>query len=283
MSPEDMADYNVKRQTLELEIKLEELRYKNAMIGRKEIEAPEVVHPAPEVPVVPDDHELPHTQRKNTRGFKVQQYKPDGTFVKCFGGITEATRFCKGTSITGMRDAINKKTIYHCFRWHFLSRDLADDTIEEIGETKAINQVKQGFIAFLTRYGESIHDVFPDQKSAMEHFRLKSSATISKAIKENRRTCGYLVKYYDDCSDALKTEYQKNHTLPEPPSKSMSRLINMIDPITKKAIKTFNSISDVILEYPMSRITLDKAIQKQETVHNFLWSESNKAAIEESE
>jgi len=48
-------------------------------------------------------------------------------------------------------------------------------------------------------------------------------------------------------------------------------------------IKTFNSISDVILEYPMSRITLDKAIQKQETLHNFLWSECNKGAIEESE
>jgi len=285
-----MAEYNVKRQTLELEIKLEELRYKIAMIGRKEFE-PHVVHTAPEVPpvvpvalVVPDDHALPQpNQRKLTRGFKVQQYNRDGTFVKCFGGITEATRFCKGTSPTGMRDAINNKTLYHGFRWHFLSRDLADDTIEDIGETKAINEVKQGFIAFVSLCGNHIRHVFPDQKSAQEYFQLKSSASICKAIKDKTKTCRLLVKYYDDCSDALKTEFQNNHTLPEPLSKSMSRMINMIDPTTKKVIKTFNSISDVILEYPMSRITLDKAIQKQETLHNFLWSECNKGAIEESE
>ena len=277
MSPEDMAEHYFKRRTLELQIELEELRFQNAMICEKINKATEVSA----VKIVPDDHELPQpTQRKLTRGFKVQQYKRDRTFVKCFGGITEATRFCKGTSPTGMRDAIKNKTLYHGFRWHFLSRDLADDTIEDIGETKAIIEVKQGFIAFLTPCGDRIHLVFPDQKSAKEYFGLKSSASICKAIKDKTKTCGHIVKYYDDCNDALKTEFQNNHTLPEPLSKSMSRMINMIDPTTKKVVKTFNSISDVILEYPMSRITLDKAIQKQETVHNFLWSECNKAATE---
>jgi len=267
--------FEIKR--LELEAKKEKYRVQNNIL----LSQFPALHALPTLPLiedvnsnVPDVIIIQHSQkRKASRGFKVQKYLCDGTFVECFEGITEATRFCKGTSPTGMRDAINKRSTYHGFRWHFLSRDLPDDTVEDIGETIPIIEVKQGFIAFLTPYGDRIHHVFPDQKTAREYFCLKSTASICKAIKENTKTCGHLVKYYDDCSDAMKTEYLQSNILPEPPGRTSSRMINQIHPITKQVIRTYNSISDVIHDFPMSRITLDNAIRLNQPQNNFYWSE----------
>ena len=69
----------------------------------------------------------------------------------------------------------------------------------------------------------------------------------------------------------MKDEYLKKKSLPEKHVHASSVSVKQIDPITNNEIKTFNSVTDVILQFQMSRTSLKRA-SVNDTVHNgFIW------------
>lgn len=210
-------------------------------------------------------------KRNFTRGNKVQKYSLAGSLVATYKGTRDATRKEEGTSDTGIKQAIKNKSIYKEHRWLFLSRDLPDDTVQDIGDSVAVRKQKDGFVAMLNITKDIIVQVFPDQKSAAKERQFTSSASISQAIAQNRLSSGHYFCYFDDCSEEMKTAYLQHGRLPEKPSKINSIPVHQINPVNNEIIKIYNSILDVQKEFQASRMTLKKAIAEGTPFKNYIW------------
>ena len=210
-------------------------------------------------------------KRNFTRGNKVQKYTLDGNLVATYKGTRDATRKEPTTSDTGIKQAIKNKSIYKEHRWLFLSRDLPDDTVQDIGDSVAVRKQKDGFVAMLNITKDIIVQVFPDQKSAAKERQFTSTASISQAIARNTLSSGHYFCYFDDCSEEMKTAYLQHGRLPEKPSKINSIHVHQINPVNNEIIKIYNSIQDVQKEFQASRVTLKKAIAEGTAFKNYIW------------
>ena len=211
-------------------------------------------------------------KRKQSRGDKVQRYSPEGELMETYEGTTDALRKFEGASISALKSAIKKRSIYRHFRWINLPRDKPDDTFQDIGETVEQKEVNLGLIAFLSLRKDRIERVFPDQKSAQEFCMFKSPAAISNAIKKGTRTSGHFVMHYNDCDEELKQDFLSRETLPEPTRRSNGRSIHQLHPITKCVVRTYKAMTDVFRQFPMSRLSLMQAIELKEPIRNYYWA-----------
>ena len=69
----------------------------------------------------------------------------------------------------------------------------------------------------------------------------------------------------------MQDEYLSKNKLPDKHIKSNGISVIKINPITNEEIKTYNSITDVLLKYQMSRLSLKKASDTDEIHNGFKW------------
>jgi hypothetical protein len=204
------------------------------------------------------------------RGNKIQKYLEDGTLLKTFIGIRDATRQ-ETISDTSLKSAISNKTIYNGNRWLYLDRNLPDDTIQEIGESTKVNKHKNSLIAMIDIDKTHIVNVFENQKAASIARKLKSSSAIYQSIMKGNLCSGHYFKYYDDCLEDFKNKYiESGNILPSYCNKGVS--IKQINYITGDVIREFPSIIDVQKQFQMSNKCIKKAIATNEIVKGFKWS-----------
>jgi len=214
--------------------------------------------------------------RKSTRSPRVQQYEPipnsnDFKLVKTYDSIIEVLRDNDGCSVGGLKPACKNNTLYRGYRWLFLDRD-KEIKHYNIPPTVNIREVSHELVAMLNIDKNKILQVFPSIKHASEARHFKSLAAISKAIKNESLSSGHYWKRYHDCDEALKEEYEKHNTLPDKPPKVNGIRVQQISMNKDKGvIKEFTSISDVLKQFQMSRVSLKNA-NKNNTPHNgYYW------------
>jgi len=216
-----------------------------------------------------------HTQ---TRGNKIQRYSPDGkTLIKTYESLAYAIRDEEISAISRgcIKNAIKNKCLYKEFRWAELKRDLSDDTFQEISETVESITIHKDYVVMLNLDKNKIINVFCDQLAAADDRKFKGGAAINKVIKQGTQSGGHYFIMWKDCSDELKNDYLANNSLPEKRAAKGSINIEQLHPTTKKFIKLFTSIENVIKEFKVSRKTIKNACNFDVVCKGYRWRIKN--------
>ena len=205
----------------------------------------------------------------------IQQYDLDGNLIKYYESFIDLIRDIPGTSVSGLKYSISNLSVYHGFRWKIIEKTEDPSIKYDIGETTDIVISRREFIAHINIDKTCIMNVYSEQKEFAEKYKLSNSA-VCCAIKRGSRTQGGHIIFYDDCSIEMREEYEKMNKLPEKPIISGGITVSKIDKNTKVVLKNYNSISDVIKENQMSRLSLQNA-SNNNTIHNgFYWKINGK-------
>jgi prophage antirepressor-like protein len=218
----------------------------------------------------PEDSLFDVVKRNNTRSPYMQKYDPN-TFelLESFDSIIDLTRQDDKLSYSGLKSAVKNKSIYKNFRWFMVDKKQPNIKYD-IGETKCIiKNIPNEFIAMLDINKEHIIEVYASQKHASKARKFSNGAAISKAINQGSLSSGHYWQKYDDCSEDLKATYNK--PLPEKITKNTSIKVNLLHKTTKEIIKTYDSVSDLIKEFQISRLTLNKICKNKTIYKNFLF------------
>ena len=224
----------------------------------------------PEYVWKPGDTLFDVVKRNNSRSPYIQKYDPD-TFelLETFDSIIDLTRQDDKLSYSGLKSAVKNKSIYKNFRWFTVDKKLPNVKYD-IGETKYItSNIPNEFIAMLDINKENIIEVYASQKHASKARKFSNGAAICKAIKQGSLSSGHYWQKYDDCSEDLKGKYNK--PLPEKITKNIAIKVNLLDKTSNEIIKTYDSVSDLIKEFQISRLTLNKICKNKTIYKNFLF------------
>lgn len=236
------------------------------------------------IPVVTEVHQtklMRQTTKAQSRGPKLQRYCLYGSaLLQTYSGYMDAMRdpLFQYVSLSrcGLLEAVRKNCVYKGFRWAELNRDLPDDTIQTLEPTVDSHPVHLGFVAMLNIDKTQVIEVFKDQQSAKIARKLKSTASISQAIRRNSLCSGHYFMLYQDVPELLKREYEANHTLPDCRPRVNSKSVYCLDKTTKNLLKTYASVAAVLKDMAVSRQTLENAVNKGTELCGFLWSFTNK-------
>jgi len=224
----------------------------------------------PEYEWTPGDTLFDVVKRNNTRSPYIQKYDPN-TFelLETYDSIIDLTRQDDNLSYYGLKSSVKNNSIYKGFRWFFVDKKQPNIKYD-IGETKDItSNIANEFIAMIDINKEKILEVYASQKHASKARNLKTGAAICKAIKQYSVSSGHYWKKYDDCSDKLKSTYNKS--LPEKSTSNICIKVNILNKSTNEIVKTYNSVSDIIKEFQISRLTLNKICKNKTVYKNFLF------------
>lgn len=220
-----------------------------------------------EVPIKTDIKEI-----NQTKGKKIQKYTLDGKLVCTYNGLCFAERNEYRLSISGLRIAIINNYEYKEHRWLYLDRNLPDDTIQEIGETKEHKNVPLDFIAMLDIDNKYIIHVFEDQSAAAKSRHLETTSSIYNSIKYNKLCKGHNFNYFNKCTEEQKNTYLENNKLPEIKRHFNAIKVKQINPITNEIIEIHNSYTDIHKKFQIGLKKIKEAIKNDEIYKGFKWS-----------
>ena len=217
---------------------------------------------------IPDDIYI--KARENTRSPKVYQYDPKTLeLIKIYDSVIAFTRHFHSSSGSALREAAKNNRVYKEFRWALSDRNVVEvPTIEPTVESRT-QSVE--YIAMIDIKKTKILEVYPSQKEAAMSRNLAGFSTISRAIKKNGISSGHYWNVFNKCSKEMKDEYLKHNELPEQHTKANGVKVLQISPITNEEIKQFDSITEVLKKFQMSRITLNNASEKGDIHNGFKW------------
>jgi prophage antirepressor-like protein len=252
-----------------LEIERLKLQQMERMIELAKIQngVPNTIDPLPEVPEIDittyiDPIILLTENRKHTqiRGNKIQRYSEDGKqLLQTFASYAYAIRDenLQDATLSPIKMAIEKNTVYKKSRWVELDRQLPDDTIQILEETVKSIIVQIGYVAMFNLDKTEIVNVFCDQKAASENRKFKNGAAVCKAIKMGSKSGGHYFKMWNDCDIEIQAKYLEKNVLPAKRANGIQ--IDQLHPITGEFIQTFPSACSVTKNYKVARKTLDDA------------------------
>ena len=150
-----------------------------------------------------------------TLGPRLQQINPDTlTLVKVFDSVSESMRENPQIKRPSLNKAIVENTIYHGFRWLFVSRELDPHIIShDIKPTKKTRVQNNGYIAKLDGDKTKIINVYLDRKRAAVSNNYASPSALDNTVKQDSLKDGYYYMLYDDCDEHLKTDFLTAHDL----------------------------------------------------------------------
>jgi prophage antirepressor-like protein len=210
--------------------------------------------------------------RQHTRSPKVYQLEPETLdVINIYDSIIDVIRDFPSSSPSALKEAAKKNTIYKYYRWLFVDRTIKN--ISELVIPPTIKSISQNieYIAMIDIQQTKIMDVYASQKDAALARNLAGYSTISRAIKQKSISSGHYWKLFNNCSDEMRDAYLSKNKLPEKFTRTTSISVLQIDPITNKEIMIYKSITDVLLKYQMSRVTLKKCSDNNEIYKCYKW------------
>jgi prophage antirepressor-like protein len=205
------------------------------------------------------------------KGNKIQKYTIEGELVITYNTLCNAARKEVNVSESGIRKAINNKTIYKDHRWLHLDRELPDDTIQNLGETKIIKIMNLGLIAMLDINKEYIVHVFKNQSDAATSRHLKSTMCIYNSIKNDTLCSGHYFYLWNKCNEEIKQKYLENNTLPVTDRRHNAIKVNQIHPITNEIVKVFLSYTDIMHDFQVSLRKIKQVMNNNEIYKGYKW------------
>ena len=202
-----------------------------------------------------------------TLGPRLQQINPDTlTLVKVFDSVSESMRENPQIKRPSLNKAIAENTIYHGFRWLFVSRELDPHIIsQDIKPTKKTRMQNNGYIAKLDSDKTKIINVYLDRKRAAVSNNYASPSALDNTVKQDSLKDGYYYMLYDDCDEHLKTDFLTAHNL--------SDVILYKDGVGQydmdhRLIQEYICRYDCMKKLHMSDKTLAKALQQNKPYNN---------------
>lgn len=208
------------------------------------------------------------------RSPKVYQYLPDNLLIpiKIYDSPAEVERDLSELHISPapLRASSKNNTIYKGFRWLFLNRNLElplniPDTVDTKHKSPDIK-----YIAMIDIKKTKIIQLFSTQKDAVEARNMKSRS-FTRAIQQQSISSGHYWNFFDNCSEEMKLEYLKNNKLPEKYIANIGKKVEQIDPKTNTVIKIYNSNRDIVKNFQMSTLTLQKCLKSGEIYNGYIW------------
>jgi hypothetical protein len=208
------------------------------------------------------------------RSPKVYQYLPDNLSIpiKVYDSPTEVERNLSELNISPapLRASSKNNTIYKGFRWLFLNRNLElplniPDTVNTKHKSTNVE-----YIAMIDIKKTKIIEVFSSQKEATEARNMKSKS-FTRAIQQESISSGHYWNFFYNCSEEMKSEYLKNNKLPEKYIANIGKKVEQIDPKTNRVIKIYNSNRDIVKNFQMSTLTLQKCLKSGEIYNGYIW------------
>lgn len=210
-------------------------------------------------------------KRDNSKSPYIQKYDPNTLeLLETYDSLIDLIRENENMSRSGLKVSVKSNTIYNGYRWFFVKK--SEPNIKyDLEHTNEIKTIKYNeFIAMIDIDKKNIVEVFPSQKHASIARKFTNSGAISQALKKGNISSGHYWMRYDDCSDELKTTYKKE--LPEKNKNNNSKKVELIHKTTKEIIKVFDSVDDVLKEFQMSRLTLNKFSNNKEPYKGFYFN-----------
>jgi prophage antirepressor-like protein len=205
------------------------------------------------------------------KGNKIQKYTIEGELVVTYNTLCNTARKEVNVSESGIRKAINNKTIYKDHRWLHLDRELPDDTVQNLGETKIIKIMNLGLIAMLDINKENIVHVFKNQMEAARSRHLKSTMCIYNSIKNDTLCSGHYFYLWNKCNEEIKQKYLENNTLPVTDRRHNAIKVNQIHPITNEVVKIFLSYTDIMHDFQVSLRKIKQVMNNNEIYKGYKW------------
>jgi len=227
---------------------------------------------------IPEIHDYARNVLKNalikprnpTRSPRVYQYDAETLeLLQIYDSIIEVIRRFASSSQCALKLAAKNNTIYKNYRWLVVDRNTTD--IPALEPTKQIRTQAIEYIAMIDIKRTKIMEVFSSQKQAAEARNLAGFSTISRAIKNQSISSGHYWDFFNKCSPEMREEYLLHHKLPEKFTKTNGLKIIQIDPITNEELKIFSSMTDVVLGFQMSHMSLKKAAANNLVHNGFKW------------
>ena len=213
----------------------------------------------------------------NGRGHKLQTYSPDGrTLLRTYDGPTDAMRDPQlgSPARTGIKAAIDSRTVYRDRRWALLDRKMLNNTIQNVGETQVMTHTrpKKGMVAMLSLDRSRIVDVFCDMLAAAQDRQFSTVAAISTAVKDGRRSGGHRFEMWDRLTSELRDAYVAHgKPLPDPRPRVNSQPVEALHPVSRELHRSFPCIQEVIKEMHVGRASLQQALASEVPLRGFLW------------
>jgi len=227
---------------------------------------------------IPEIHDYARNVLKNalikprnpTRSPRVYQYDTETLeLLQIYDSIIEVIRRFASSSQSALKLAAKNNTIYKNYRWLVVDRNTTDIPVLE--PTKQIRTQSIEYIAMIDIKRTKIMEVFSSQREAAESRNLAGFSTISRAIKNQSISSGHYWNFFNKCSPEMREEYLLHHELPEKFTKTNGLKIVQIDPITNEELKIFSSMTDVVLGFQMSHMSLKKAAANNLVHNGFKW------------
>ena len=227
---------------------------------------------------IPEIHDYARNVLKNalikprnpTRSPRVYQYDAETLeLLQIYDSIIEVIRRFASSSQSALKLAAKNNTIYKNYRWLLVDRNTTD--IPFLEPTKQIRTQAIEYIAMIDIKHTKIMEVFSSQKQAAESRNLVGFSTISRAIKKQSISSGHYWEFFNKCSPEMREEYLLHHELPEKFTKTNGLKIVQIDPVTNEELKIFSSMTDVVLGFQMSHMSLKKAAANNLVHNGFKW------------
>lgn len=212
-------------------------------------------------------------ERKNGKNTpKIYKYNPNDltTPIKVYDSPIDVEREYENISLSQLKRSANNNTIYKDFRWLSLNRNYQPP--ESIPKTKITKHKSPDikYIAMIDIKQTKIMEVFANQKNAVEARNMKSKS-FTRAIQNNSVSSGHYWKFFDDCSEEMKTNFLLSSKLPEKYVSKISKYVEQIDPKTNIVIATYCSNREVCKKFQMSVLSLKKASDTQSIHHGYKW------------
>lgn len=208
-----------------------------------------------------------------TIGPRLQKINPETlTLVKVYEYVEEALKESNNVlKRPTIEKAIIEGTIYHGFRWNYVSRDNDPNIIHELSLTRQTKTQSLGYIAKLNFEKTEILNVYLDRKSASIENDYSSSSSLDFPVKKGTSTNNHFYMLFDNCEQLLQIAFLDKYCCGD-----RTKLLLYKDglgqyDLNENLTREFSCKYDCITILKMSDKTLAKSMDQNKAFNNFYY------------
>lgn len=230
---------------------------------------------------VQEDIDSTDVQYANKRGRctltgpKIQAYSEDGSrLIKTYEILVDAVRdmLSDGGSQAGIKNACKNRTVKYGYRWAELDRSEPGDKVQDIGETMEENSIRTGLVAAMNDDKSVVMKVYKSYKDCGTENGFVSQGAVQKRAKRGAKVGGHYIVSWGDLPEDIQDKWLETNELPSVKRNATCIMINRLDPVTSKVLRTYGTMNEVKLHFKMGQHALKNAIKGNLVKHGFRWA-----------
>lgn len=167
-------------------------------------------------------------------GPRIQAYSADGhELVRTFHTLLDAVRdnSSEGASQSAILTACDKKIVKYGHRWAKLERSSADSTVQQIGDTVELVNIRTGLVAAMSDDKSEVLKIYTSFKACGAQNGFKSAGATQKVMKRGGKVGGHHIMPWSDLQEHVQDKWLQNNTLPTLKRNATCKKIERLDPV----------------------------------------------------